>query len=576
MRNRNKNIKRLLLIISNLLIIIFGAIFYYYQYNLIKDNIISDIESQNTTLTKSFDLLLNKLKTDISIKSDYILSDENLQKAFYERNREKLYNIVLKEYDQLVKENKYFKIMTFRLNDGSAFLRVHKPEMYGDMLNKKRKIILDTISSHTRQYGFEVGKLKMTYRIVSPVFYKGEQAGVVEIGIEPEYITEYLDQLQKIKKALFIKEETRSVSLDKTKLQSVDDFLFARGDKIFEDNLEQIDIQSMSNKLYVNTIDYIVTTLDLKNHKGETAAKLLMAYDISKYDNKFYELSRSSFIMVVVLILVITFILNIGINYFIGQIVRYYDELMFQEKIVTKNTKLAAMGEMLESIAHQWRQPLSIISTSSTSVRLRRERGTLSDEQLYDICETITNNTKYLSQTIEDFRDFFKHDKEKATFTIEDVFEKTINLVLPKLKNKEIVIADNIDDIELYGYENELVQVLINVINNSMDELIKVEGKRFIFVDAYINCSDEDEVIIKIKDNAGGIPENIINKVFDSHFTTKDITGTGIGLYMSQKIILNSFNGFIEVKNVEFDHNMQSYKGAAFIIRLPYKLNTLS
>ncbi len=576
MLNKNKKIKKVLLIVSNLLIIIFGAILYFYQYNLIKNNIINDIDSQNKTLTKSFNLLLDKLKTDISIKSDYILADEKLQKAFYEQNREALYKAVFKEYDQLTKENKYFKIMTFRLNDGSTFLRVHKPEMYGDKLNKKRKIILDTISSQKRQYGFEVGKLKMTYRIVSPVFYKGQQAGVVEIGVEPEYITEYIDQLQEIKKALFIKKESRSVSLDKTKLKGVDEFLFARGDKIFEDGLKHIDIHSMSNRLFIDNLDYIVTTLNLNNHKNETAAKLLMAYDISKYDEKFYELTKSSFVIMLVLIFVLSFILNIGINYFIGQIIRYYDKLVLQEKIVTKNSKLAAMGEMLESIAHQWRQPLSIISTSSTSVQLRKERGTLSDDQLFEICNTITNNTKYLSQTIDDFRGFFKNDKEKTVFSLEDVFEKTINLLLPKLKNKDIVIADNIDDIELYGYENELVQVLINLINNSRDELIKVEGKRFIFVDAYINCSDEDEVIIKIKDNAGGIPEKIIDKVFESHFTTKDSTGTGIGLYMSQKIILNSFNGFIEVKNIEFDHNMQSYKGAVFIVRLPYSLNTLS
>ncbi|MEA1955434.1 MAG: cache domain-containing protein, partial [Campylobacterota bacterium] len=109
--------------------------------------------------------------------------------------------------------------MSFRLTDGSTFLRVHKPKMYGDKLNKKRKIILDTISTQKRQCGFEVGKLKMTYRVVTPIFYNNELVGVVEIGIEPEFITQRINKVFSSKSGLVIKKDFKSISLDKTQLK---------------------------------------------------------------------------------------------------------------------------------------------------------------------------------------------------------------------------------------------------------------------------------------------------------------------------------------------------------------------
>ena len=157
-----------------LLLIIFGAALSLYQYKLINDDINSDITIQRDCIHKTFNLFLNNLQEDISIKSDYMLSIPDVTKAFQQRDREKLYSLVKDSYVQMTLQNKYVKIMTFRLNDGSAFLRVHKPEMFGDAISNKRKVILDTIATQKRQYGFEVGKLKMSYRIVTPIFHKNE------------------------------------------------------------------------------------------------------------------------------------------------------------------------------------------------------------------------------------------------------------------------------------------------------------------------------------------------------------------------------------------------------------------
>ena len=240
-----------------------------------------------------------------------------------------------------------------------------------------------------------------------------------------------------------------------------------------------------------------------------------------------------------------------------------------QESLLIQQSKMASMGEMMESIAHQWRQPLSIITTSSSGIKIQKEFGLLDDDKLFNACDSITDSAQHLSDTIDDFRSFFHNDKVKKDFNIKDIFHKTMSLLVSKFKNKEIEIIENIEDINMNGFGNELVQVFMNILNNARDELEIQNIKRMIFIDIY---KGNDNVIIKIKDNAGGISEDIIPKIFDSHFTTKeDREGTGIGLHMTKKIIENSFKGTIEASNIEFEYEGEKYIGAVFTIYLPIK-----
>ena len=179
----------------------------------------------------------------------------------------------------------------------------------------------------------------------------------------------------------------------------------------------------------------------------------------------------------------------------------------------------------------------------------------------------INNSVQYLSQTIDDFRNFFKPDKTKINFNISDVIENTIKLMDSQLRSSNIELIKNINDIEIYGYYNELLQVLINIFKNAKDELIKLEenAKRFIFIDVY---SDKSNLIIKIRDNDTGIPSDIIDKIFDAYFTTKEENeGTGIGLHMCRQII-NGMNGKITVSNVEYEYENEYNKGAECKIEL--------
>jgi PAS domain S-box-containing protein len=245
-----------------------------------------------------------------------------------------------------------------------------------------------------------------------------------------------------------------------------------------------------------------------------------------------------------------------------------------KEKLYNQQSKLAAMGEMLGNIAHQWRQPLSTITTAATGAKIQKEMDCLSDEQLNSVFTSINNSAQYLSQTIEDFRDFFNPSNNKvSTFLISNTVEKTLSLVQAQFNAKNILIVKNIDEIEVTLIENELIQVLINILNNSRDALINIKSKeRIIFINVY---KKERELIIEIKDNAEGIKEDIIDRIFEPYFTTKHKSqGTGIGLYMSQDIIVNHLKGTISVKNEIYIYKGIEYKGSKFIINIPCQLNS--
>ena len=239
-----------------------------------------------------------------------------------------------------------------------------------------------------------------------------------------------------------------------------------------------------------------------------------------------------------------------------------------KEKILLNQSRLAAMGEMIGNIAHQWRQPLSIINTYASSILLYKDLGKLNDEYLNKAIHSIEKNIKYLSNTIDDFRDYIKGDQKVITFSSNELMDELYELVGPSLKNNNIQIIKNIQDLTIHSLKNQLLQVLINIINNAKDILrTKKDDDRFIQIDL---CEQNEIISISVKDSGGGIPEKIIDKIFEPYFTTKDEkNGTGIGLYMSYNIVKHNLNGKIYAKNEILKVNQKEYKGAAFYIKIP-------
>ena len=291
------------------------------------------------------------------------------------------------------------------------------------------------------------------------------------------------------------------------------------------------------------------------------------------YQRKIFNIFGIVFILTIVLLIVsmyISKILEKKFKKYKNEIDTHIKENTKQHHILFQQSKMAAMGEMLGNIAHQWRQPLSVITTAATGMKVQKEFGTLDDEAINRSVDTITDSALYLSKTIDDFRNFFKRDKTETNFSTNEVIGKVLKLTKSQFKIHEISIIKNIEEFNLFGLENEFVQALINILNNAKDALIDKEAPKLIFINVLKN---DNKAIIKIADNGGGIDEKIIDKVCEPYFTTKHQSqGTGIGLYMTEEIIVKHMYGKFTISNIETIYENVTYKGAQITIELDLML----
>jgi PAS domain S-box-containing protein len=222
-----------------------------------------------------------------------------------------------------------------------------------------------------------------------------------------------------------------------------------------------------------------------------------------------------------------------------------------KDQQMIEQSRLAQMGEMISMIAHQWRQPLNAISSASAVITLKAKRDKLEPSMALELASKISQYSQHLSVTIDDFREFFKSNKTKKETNFKIILNSVNNIVEESITNKNIKLIHDVHcDSSFESYENELKQVLLNLIKNAEDVLLenKIE-------DAYIKIttySKDDEYVLEVSDNAGGVPEDIIGKIFDPYFSTKtQKDGTGLGLYMSKMIIEDHCKGKLTVTNNE-------------------------
>ncbi|WP_022850492.1 PAS domain-containing sensor histidine kinase [Limisalsivibrio acetivorans] len=233
---------------------------------------------------------------------------------------------------------------------------------------------------------------------------------------------------------------------------------------------------------------------------------------------------------------------------------------MEQSRLLIQQSKLAAMGEMLGNIAHQWRQPLNALNLAFFELKYIRDAGELSEEKLGGIIKRVEKLVGQMSSTIDDFRNFFKENKEKQEFLVMDAVQQALSLLQSDFEENHISIDVQAErDLRTVGYPSEYSQVILNILSNSKDafQSTGIDGAGISIRLFYENRM----VVAEIEDNAGGIHDDIIDRIFEPYFTTKEEgQGTGIGLYMSKVIIEGSMGGFLRAKNTE--------KGALFRIEL--------
>ena len=228
---------------------------------------------------------------------------------------------------------------------------------------------------------------------------------------------------------------------------------------------------------------------------------------------------------------------------------RAMDELFEKDRLLTQQSRQAAMGEMIGNIAHQWRQPLNNLSLIVQQAQLYYELGQFNREFLDESVKKSMEIIQHMSRTIDDFRNYFKPEKEKVEFRVHEAVATTLSLMEGSFSQQQIGIeVDAQDDPFIYGYPNEFSQVLLNILINARDALAErgVDAPK-----VTIQLGTEDNrAVVTITDNAGGIPEEIIGKIFDPYFTTKGPqAGTGVGLFMSKSIIEKNMGGRLVARN---------------------------
>ena len=283
----------------------------------------------------------------------------------------------------------------------------------------------------------------------------------------------------------------------------------------------------------------------------------------------FYQLFYVSFVLVIVSLIVYLYRIKMTqANELILQqqidLQQKVKELTKKDKMLSIQSRQAVMGEMISMIAHQWRQPLSSVTLNISNLQVKKLLGEeIDDEALHKALENISDTVVYLSETIDDFQTYFRQKKEVASVEITELIEKAIAFISARLQESSIRVNFMTRlEFMVETYSNELVQVLLNILNNSVDALVDREIKDPTIT---INIYNRGEnLAITIEDNAGGIAEKNLDAVFDPYFSTKGKNGTGLGLYMSQMIMQKQFHSKIEVTNTQ--------KGALFTIIVPKKL----
>jgi len=238
-----------------------------------------------------------------------------------------------------------------------------------------------------------------------------------------------------------------------------------------------------------------------------------------------------------------------------------FNERKQQEQMLVQNSKLAAMGEMIGMIAHQWRQPLSSISTVAGNLQVYIDLDMYEKAQFLSLLSEINNHAQYLSNTINDFRHFFKPDNPQDEVLLDEVIDSTMSIIGKSLEYKNVcVINDYSFQTPVLTYPNELMQVFLNILKNASDAFVENDTVApQIIIKGY---EEQPYQVIEISDNAGGIMDDIIDRIFDPYFSTKGPgIGTGLGLYMSKMIIEEHCQGQLLVRNDD--------EGACFIIKLP-------
>ena len=515
----------------------------------------------------SFDALINKPEVlQIFEKASSI--DLTTKNAAREELKDKLsvtYKI-LKTYDA--------KQVHFHLKNNDSFLRMHRPNKFGDNIGDIRATV-----KYVNQYkkfieGFEEGRIFNGYRFVYPLFSSdNKHLGSVELSFSAYSIIKSLNSTFKLQSALLIDKSIVDQKVFKNEksnyIQSPNkNFYFEKSiyqatkqNNIIYDikNINQMINSVKTFSIYVEKTGMIQTFIPLINPISKKLVASLIIAEKSTYIPDKY---KNYYFISIIITLLLTIILYFFIRLKRSNNILEDENLSLDEKIkkgikinnqkdlqLLNQAKMAAIGETLNNIAHHWRQPLSVITTSASALRLEQETKTLNDEDLELFTKSILDQSNYLSETIELFKEFTDED-DFGNICLQERITKALNLIEKSNDFLDIKINKDFasEDIHIYALGGEFSQVFMYILNNAKDSILQKNcDNKLITISVF---KKEENAFITIEDTGTGIDESIIDNIFNPYFTTKDKSmGTGIGLYMSYEVIVNKLKGQIFAEN---------------------------
>ncbi len=524
---------------------------------------------------------LIQTKKNATLAIALVLSENEAIKDILLDNENNTYD--LKKLSEKIRIYTDYKNVWFQLitNEGISVYRSWTNNK-NDKIKNYRLDLTTLLANPIIKNTISVGVYDITFKSIIPLYRNNEFIGVLEGITHFNSITEDLKNNDKVEPIILVNSRFTKQLEEKnfTKIFLQDYYVanltaskeiinylkYENMNKFFQENEYLI----KDEKLIVN-IPIIEEGINLANI---LIFKNLDEIDISEI-NEFKKHSFYYLIFFLIFIYLSIFIiayylyskrlkeLNISLQKTIEYEIMKNDE---KNRILFQQNKMAAMGEMIGNIAHQWRQPLSVITVLASSLKVKKELDILEEKDYLESYNLILETANYLSNTIDDFQYYFSPNKNKNSFNTKNLIDKSLKLSSMEFKEHNINVIKNIEEFEALNFENELLQVVINILNNAKDELIKKDAKRYIFIDLF---KEDKNIIIKIKDNAGGIDKNVIDRVFEPYFTTKHKSkGTGIGLYMCQEIIVKHIEGTIQVSNEIYEYENEEFIGAKFEITL--------
>lgn len=521
---------------------------------------------------------------------EQVISDKKALEIFsnaYVVNKEKRDLLRTQLYQRLKKQYGYMKNLGvlqfhFVFPDNTSFLRFHKPSKNGDSLNNVRKSYEYIHKNKVYLSGLEQGKTTPGFRHIFPIIRDGIYIGLVDISFSPKFIQESLIESSRlyshflVKKDLFKVKKWQRNDNEYHYIPSLEneDYMFAVSDGHNLENISKSEKNSIlvlrkKIKKYMQSSEgfslykkeenkyKIFSFFPIKNIKSDNVSAYIVSHsnnrNIGNIINDFLFINMILFIMILLLL----YIIYINIIHKIllkEEVVKKIKLLRKKDKMLIQQSKLATMGEMIGNIAHQWRQPLNAVAVVMMKLELMNETKFKSTE-VEKMIKNTNDSLKFMSNTIDDFRRFFSPTKKKKRFIVSRAVFDVVNIVNAHFTGEDIKIEvdDNLKGFTMKGYKSELEQVILNLLNNAKDAIIKRRKESPYFPGKIKLLLTRNDFLIRVTvlDNGGGINKNIIKKIFDPYFTTKfQSKGTGIGLYMSKMIIENDMGGELKVHNI--------------------------